>query len=91
MAELLSKPAFREALEDAIKGREAKNASFSQAWANGELTREHFARWAENHYHYVGPFADYLGYIYSNTPDYAKGMRWQELGFYTNVGVRGNF
>jgi pyrroloquinoline-quinone synthase len=35
------------------------------AWANGKLTREHFARWAENHYHYVGPFADYLGYIYS--------------------------
>jgi hypothetical protein len=26
-----------------------------------------------------------------NTPDYAKGTRWQELGFYTNVGVRGSF
>ena len=75
MAELLSKPEFREALEDAIKGREAKNASFSQAWANGELEREHFARWAENHYHYVGPFADYLGYIYSNTPDYATDAK----------------
>ena len=37
MAELLSKPEFRDALEDAIKGREAKNASFSLAWANGEL------------------------------------------------------
>ena len=68
MAELLSQSEFREALEAAIKGREAKNASFSKAWANGELSREHFARWAENHYHYVGPFADYLGYIYSNTP-----------------------
>ena len=33
MAELLTKPEFRDALEDAIKGREAKNASFSQAWA----------------------------------------------------------
>ena len=75
MAELLSKPEFREALEDAITGREAKNASFSQAWANGELEREHFARWAENHYHYVGPFADYLGYIYSNTPDYATDAK----------------
>ena len=75
MAELLSKPEFRAALEDAIKGREAKNASFSQAWANGELEREHFARWAENHYHYVGPFADYLGYIYSNTPDTATDAK----------------
>jgi pyrroloquinoline-quinone synthase len=68
MAELLAQDEFRTALEDAIKGREAKNASFSLAWANGELERHHFARWAENHYHYVGPFADYLGYIYGNTP-----------------------
>ena len=69
MTELLDRQEFRTALEEAIKGREAKNASFSQAWAKGELKREHFARWAENHYHYVGPFADYLGYIYGNTPD----------------------
>jgi pyrroloquinoline-quinone synthase len=75
MAELLSKPEFRDALEAAIKGREAKNASFSLAWAQGELSREHFARWAENHYHYVGPFADYLGYIYANTPDHATDAK----------------
>lgn len=25
------------------------------------------------------------------TPDYAKGQRWQELGYYTNVGVRGTY
>jgi pyrroloquinoline-quinone synthase len=69
MADLLDRDELRTALEDAIKGREAKNASFSQAWANGELERHHFARWAENHYHYVGPFADYLSYVYANTPD----------------------
>ena len=69
MPELLSHDDFRAALKDAIKGREAANASFSQAWADGKLQRHHFARWAENHYHYVGPFADYLGYIYGNTPD----------------------
>lgn len=70
MTELLSHDDFRAALKDAIKGREAANASFSQAWADGKLQRHHFARWAENHYHYVGPFADYLGYIYGNTPDH---------------------
>ena len=70
MTELLSQDEFRAALQDAIKGREASNASFSQAWADGQLQRHHFARWAENHYHYVGPFADYLGYIYANTPDH---------------------
>jgi len=25
------------------------------------------------------------------TPDYAKPTRWQELSFFTNVGVRGSF
>ncbi|GAA1234294.1 MULTISPECIES: iron-containing redox enzyme family protein [Janibacter] len=69
MADLLSKEDFRAALEDAIKGREASTASFSQAWADGKLERKHFARWAENHYHYVGPFADYLGLVYANTPE----------------------
>jgi pyrroloquinoline-quinone synthase len=79
---MLSREDFRAALENAIKGREAKNASFSRAWADGELTREHFARWAENHYHYVGPFADYLGYIYGNTPDHftdAKDFTLQNM------------
>jgi len=73
--ELLSKDDFRVALQQAIKGREAKNASFSKAWADGKLERHHFARWAENHYHYVGPFADYLGYIYANTPDTATDAK----------------
>lgn len=72
---LLSRDEFRQALQDAIKGREAKNASFSQAWADGKLKREHFARWAENHYHYVGPFADYLAYVYANTPDEFTGAK----------------
>jgi pyrroloquinoline-quinone synthase len=79
---LLSKDEFRTALQEAIKGREAKNASFSKAWAEGRLTREHFARWAENHYHYVGPFADYLSYIYANTPDsntFAKDFTLQNM------------
>ncbi|WP_067804195.1 TenA family transcriptional regulator [Actinomadura formosensis] len=75
MAELLSKDAFRAELQNAIKGREAKDASFSQAWADGLLKREHFARWAENHYHYVGPFADYLAYVYANTPDECTGAK----------------
>ena len=54
-----------------MQGREAKDASFSVAWSSGTLKREHFARWAENHYHYVGPFADYLAHIYANAPDSA--------------------
>ncbi len=75
MTQLLGRDEFRAELENAIKGREAKNASFSKAWAEGNLSKEHFARWAENHYHYVGPFADYLANIYSNTPTSSPAQR----------------
>ena len=69
MAPLMNRDEFRTALENAIQGKSATKSPFSIAWADGTLSREHLARWAENHYHYVGPFADYLGYIYARTPD----------------------
>src|SRR5437763_7216310 len=69
MAQLMNQDEFRTALENAIKGRAATKAPFSVAWASGKLSREHLARWAENHYHYVGPFADYLASIYARMPD----------------------
>ena len=68
MPELMDKAVFREALENAIKGKSANQAPFSIAWASGRLSRAHLSRWAENHYHYVGPFADYLGYLYARMP-----------------------
>ena len=69
MAALMDRDQFRTALENAIKGKTATKSPFSLAWASGQLSRAHLARWAENHYHYVGPFADYLAYIYARTPD----------------------
>lgn len=69
MSTLLSPDDFRAALERAIQGRAATKAPFSVAWASGRLSRAHLARWAENHYHYVGPFADYLACVYARLPD----------------------
>lgn len=68
MAELLNRDQFRTALQEAIKSRQVKDAPFNRAWEEGKLKRHHFARWAENHYHFVSPFADYLANIYANTP-----------------------
>lgn len=68
MAALLNQDEFRTALENAIKGKAATGSPFSKAWADGTLTRAHMARWAENHYKYVGPFADYLGLVYGRMP-----------------------
>ena len=75
MAELLTKHEFRT--RSRMRSRAARPRTPRSAWRgrNGELSREHFARWAENHYHYVGPFADYLGYIYANTPDHATDAK----------------
>jgi pyrroloquinoline-quinone synthase len=69
MAEPMDHITFRAALEAAIKGNAATGSPFSLAWANGTLTREQLCRWAENHYHYVGFFADYLGYVYARMPE----------------------
>ena len=68
MAKLMNQDEFRTALETAIKGKSANKAPFSVAWASGKLTRTHMCRWAENHFHYVGPFADYLAALYSRMP-----------------------
>ncbi len=68
MAQLMNQDEFRSALENAIKGKSANKSPFSVAWASGKLSRAHLCRWAENHYHYVGPFADYLAAIYSRMP-----------------------
>jgi pyrroloquinoline-quinone synthase len=68
MAELMDHGSFRTALEAAIKGKSANTSPFSIAWAQGKLSRAHLARWAENHFHYVGPFAGYLGYVYGRLP-----------------------
>jgi pyrroloquinoline-quinone synthase len=70
MPELMSPDQLRSALERAIQGKSANKSPFSIAWAEGKLSRVHLARWAENHYHYVGPFADYLAYVYARTPDH---------------------
>lgn len=68
MSKLMNQDEFRSALENAIKGKSANKAPFSVAWASGKLSRKHLCRWAENHFHYVGPFADYLAAIYSRMP-----------------------
>ncbi|GEN33416.1 MULTISPECIES: TenA family transcriptional regulator [Aneurinibacillus] len=83
MAELMDKEVFREKLEAAVKGNSSEVAPFTNAWAEGQLTREQFAKWVEQHYHYVGPFADYLGYMYSNCPyedakDFLLQNMWEE-------------
>lgn len=68
MTKLMNRDEFRTALEQAIAGKSANKSPFSIAWATGKLSRAHLSRWAENHFHYVGPFADYLACVYNRMP-----------------------
>ncbi|WP_138466656.1 TenA family transcriptional regulator [Poseidonocella sp. HB161398] len=82
MTELMNPDELRTALEQAIKGKSANASPFSLAWASGKLSRDHLSRWAENHYHYVGPFADYLAYVYARLPEHyveAKDFMLQNM------------
>lgn len=81
--ELMTKEAFRVALEQEVKGRHSQASPFSAAWASGALSKEHFAHWVEQHYHYVGYFAEYLGYVYGNcdnkdAQDFLLQNMWEE-------------
>jgi len=81
--EFMNKEDFRAALEKAIEGNAVAKAPFTTMWANGDLTKEHFARWVEQHYAYVGPFAEYLAYVYANCPhedarDFLLQNMWEE-------------
>ena len=89
MAETLAKPSlmnkeeFRNALEQAIEGNAVAKAPFTVMWANGELKKEHFARWVEAALRICGPFAEYLAYIYANCPhenarDFLLQNMWEE-------------
>jgi pyrroloquinoline-quinone synthase len=81
--EFMNKEAFRRALEQAIEDNAVAKAPFTTMWANGELKKEHFARWVEQHYAYVGPFAEYLASVYANCPhedarDFLLQNMWEE-------------
>jgi pyrroloquinoline-quinone synthase len=82
-SKLMNKQEFRHALEKAIEGNAVAKAPWTIMWANGELKKEHFAGWVEQHYAYVAPFAEYLASIYANCPhrdarDFLLQNMWEE-------------
>jgi pyrroloquinoline-quinone synthase len=83
LTEPLAPAEFRKRLEGEIRGRHSAVARFSLAWTNGELIREQFGEWARQHYHYVGPFSEWLGAMYSRCPhrdakDFLLQNMWEE-------------
>lgn len=64
----MSKSAFRQQLEDAIKQRHSAVHPWSEAWTSGKLNRHLLGEWVKQHYHYVGYFTQWLSTVYANCP-----------------------
>lgn len=77
------KTSFRLELEEAVAGKHSQGSPFSIAWAEGRLTRDHFAYWVAQHLHYVGHFSEWLGAMFADCPykdarDFLLQNMWEE-------------
>lgn len=77
------KTAFRIELEAAVAGKHSQASPFSVAWAEGRLTKDHFAFWVGQHLHYVGHFSEWLGAMFADCPykdarDFLLQNMWEE-------------
>lgn len=60
---------FQQRLEEARQPSHSGLHPFSQAWVEGQLTREQLGRWATQHYYYIEPVAQQFAYLYARLPD----------------------
>jgi len=77
------KSPFRLSLEEAVAGKHSQVSPFSLAWAEGRLTKDHFAFWVAQHLHYVGHFSEWLGAMFADCPhkdarDFLLQNMWEE-------------
>lgn len=77
------KSTFRRQLEATVAGNHSQASPFAVAWAEGRLTRDHFAYWVAQHVQYVGHFANWLGAMIADCPhkdanDFFLQNLWEE-------------
>jgi len=69
MAKMMSKKAFFAALVKARSARHSRGHPFSNAWANGKLTRAQLGFWAVQHFYYIDMIAQQFGHFFCRLPD----------------------
>jgi len=69
MATFLAPADFHKALEAARSPRHGGGHPFSQAWANGELSRAQLGFWAMQHYYYIELIPQQFGHLFCRLPD----------------------
>ncbi|MBK8147992.1 MAG: iron-containing redox enzyme family protein [Acidobacteria bacterium] len=60
---------FQKQLETARQPTHSGMHPFSQAWVDGDLSREQLGRWAIQHYYYIEPIAQQFAILFSRLPD----------------------
>jgi len=60
---------FQQQLEDARKPSHSGMHPFSQAWADGKLSKEQLIGWCKQHYYYIETVGQMFGMMYVRTPD----------------------
>ncbi len=63
---------FRQDMLDVVEQRHCKRHPLTEAWAQGELSKEQLGRWAVEHYHYTKDLHTFFGRILANC-DQQKG------------------
>ena len=69
MAQMMTKKEFFKAL---VKARTAKHSgghAFSNAWANGELSKAQLGFWAIQHFYYIDMIPQQFGHFFCRLPD----------------------
>jgi len=69
MATMMSKKAFFAALVKARTARHSGGHPFSNAWANGELSRAQLGFWAIQHFYYIDMIPQQFGHFFCRLPD----------------------
>jgi len=69
MAKLMAESELFAALEAARKPQHGGAHPFSQAWANGELSREALGQWAIQHFYYIDAVPQQFGHLFCRYPD----------------------
>ena len=64
-----SQSAFAKRLEEARQPTHSGMHPFTQAWVDGELTKQQIGRWAIQHYYYIEPIAQQFALLFSRLPD----------------------
>jgi pyrroloquinoline-quinone synthase len=69
MAQMMTKKEFFKALVNARTAKHSGGHPFSNAWANGEISKAQLGFWAIQHFYYIDMIPQQFGHFFCRLPD----------------------